>query len=266
MFGIWGGTSFAGLWMEVLIVFQRRIISDVFLFQIYQFYQIRANPMTLFKCIYYQEGTISDTVVPRYPWGLVLGFPLNPRTFGCSNPLHKMVQFSQSWCKSFPMLETMSRLLIRSYANDMQIAVMDHSIDNSKKQDWECSERRQFSPIFPIHGWLNLQTERLLASPNKNSFKITNISWYSLCLESEGLFASGITLAASFNTVLVLPSTLRMLIWTMDIYLCVHLCMKSKEPTSFLPTWVSVADHLLNGQMANPRTPPVLHLLRDPSL
>lgn len=76
-----------------LIVFQRRIIPDVFLFQIYQFYQIRANPMTLFKCIYYQEGTISNTVVPRYPWGLVPGFPLDPRTFGCSNSLHKMVQW-----------------------------------------------------------------------------------------------------------------------------------------------------------------------------
>lgn len=80
-----------------LIVFQRKIIPDVFLFQIYQFYQIRANPMTLFKCIYYQEGTILNTVVPRYPRGLVPGFPLDPRTFECSNPYIK-------WCRGFTEL------------------------------------------------------------------------------------------------------------------------------------------------------------------
>lgn len=60
-----------------LIVFQRRVIPDVFLFQIQQFYQIRTNPMTLFKCIYYQEGTILYTVVPRYqPKGIGSRFPL----------------------------------------------------------------------------------------------------------------------------------------------------------------------------------------------
>ena len=178
---------------------------------------------------------------------------------------------SQNWCKSFLTLETISRLLL-DYANDMQIAVMDHSIDNSKKKDWECSEHRQFFQIFPIHGWLDLQTEQkvdsipakwhLLTSPNKNSFKITNISWYNLCLESEGLTSHpGITLVVSFNTVLVLPSTLRMLIRTMDIYLCVHLCMESKEPTSLLPTGVSFPD-----QTAKPRLLLALHLLREPPL
>lgn len=135
-----------------LIVFQRKIIPDVFVFQIYQFYQIRANPMTLFKCIYYQEGTISNTVVPRYPWGLVPGFPLDPRTFGCSNSLHKMVQWFHKTDANPSSHLKPSPDYSSDFANDMQIAVMDHSIDNSKKKDWECSEHKQFFQIFPIHG------------------------------------------------------------------------------------------------------------------
>lgn len=45
-----------------------------------------------------------------------------------------------------------------------------------------------------------------------------------------------IALVVFLNSVLVLPSTLRVLIQTMDIYLYVHLGMESKDPASFLPT------------------------------
>lgn len=164
------------------------------------------------------------------------------------------------------MLETRSRLLIRSYANDMQIAVLDHSVDNIKKKDWECSEHRQFPPYFqPVVDWICRQNRRWAVflqngtcwlhqtrTVSKSPISHDIVCVWSLKVSSH----PGITPAVSFNAVLVLPSTLRMLIHTTDIYLCVHLCMESKEPTSFLPTWVSVADHLLNGQMANPRTPP----------
>lgn len=69
-FDVWEGTSLAGLWMASFHSLSEKDIPDVFLVQRYQSYQIRANPMTSFKCIYYLESTISNTAVPRFPWGL----------------------------------------------------------------------------------------------------------------------------------------------------------------------------------------------------
>lgn len=60
-FGVWGGTSLAGLWMALSHSLSEKDMPEVFLLQRHLFNWMRADPVTSFKCFSCLEGTISSS-------------------------------------------------------------------------------------------------------------------------------------------------------------------------------------------------------------